>query len=195
MGSILQICCRYKFINRIRKSYLLDYPHIYQGPMSLKSQGQWTASALVQIMACRLFGAKSLPEPMLAYCQLDSREQISMKFESEFYQFHSRKCIWNCRLPKWRPYCHGKDELMCWSRRRTRLMRRSQYECQFFSKWTVYTQLTSYPDGFYRSYLSECYWYEHPVIYPPRVKCSSDISPVKFNNRGSLEHYVIRTYW
>ena len=29
-------------------------------------------------MACRLFGAKPLPEPMLAYCQLDSWEQISM---------------------------------------------------------------------------------------------------------------------
>ena len=27
-------------------------------------------SALVQVMACRLFGAKPLPEPMLAYCQL-----------------------------------------------------------------------------------------------------------------------------
>ena len=35
-------------------------------------------------MACRLFGAKPLPEPMLAYCHLDSWEQISVKFESEF---------------------------------------------------------------------------------------------------------------
>ena len=49
---------------------------------------QWTRSALVQVMACRLFGAKPLPEPMLAYCQLDSWEQISVKFESEFYHFH-----------------------------------------------------------------------------------------------------------
>ena len=31
----------------------------------------WTGSALVQVMACRLFGAKPLPEPMLEYCQLD----------------------------------------------------------------------------------------------------------------------------
>ena len=36
-------------------------------------------------MACRLFGAKPLPEPVLAYCQLDSCEQISVKFESESY--------------------------------------------------------------------------------------------------------------
>ena len=31
-------------------------------------------------MAWHLFGAKPLPEPMLAYCQLDSWEQISMNF-------------------------------------------------------------------------------------------------------------------
>ena len=30
----------------------------------------WTGSALVEVMACRLFGAKPLPEPMLTYCQL-----------------------------------------------------------------------------------------------------------------------------
>ena len=57
---------------------------------------QWIVSALVQIMACRLFEAKPLPEPMLTYCQLDSWEQISVKFELEFYHFHSRKCIWKC---------------------------------------------------------------------------------------------------
>ena len=45
---------------------------------------QWTGSALVQIMACRLFGAKPLPEPMLTYCQMDPQEQMSMKSESEF---------------------------------------------------------------------------------------------------------------
>ena len=32
---------------------------------------------LVQIMACRLFGAKPLFEPMLPYCQLDPKEQTS----------------------------------------------------------------------------------------------------------------------
>ena len=30
-----------------------------------------TTTTLVQIMACRLFGAKPLPEPMLTYCLLD----------------------------------------------------------------------------------------------------------------------------
>ena len=32
---------------------------------------QRIGSALVQIMACRLFGAKPLSKPMLRYCQLD----------------------------------------------------------------------------------------------------------------------------
>ena len=45
---------------------------------------QWTMSTLVQIMACRLDGAKPLSEPMLIYCQLDPKEHISifhLKFE------------------------------------------------------------------------------------------------------------------
>ena len=42
---------------------------------------QYTGSALVQVMACRLFGIKPLPESMVAYCQLDFLEQISVKFE------------------------------------------------------------------------------------------------------------------
>ena len=38
-------------------------------------------------MACRLFSAKPLPEPMLVYCQLDSREQIAVELELESYNF------------------------------------------------------------------------------------------------------------
>ena len=73
---------------------------------------QWKVSPLVQIMACRLVGAKPFPEPRMVYCQLDAQEQVSMKLESEFYHFHSIKCVWKCRLPKWRPFCQGKDRLM-----------------------------------------------------------------------------------
>ena len=62
---------------------------INSSPPSAAYMRQWTVWALVQVMACRLFGAKPLPEPMLAYCQLDPWEQFSVKFESEFYHFHS----------------------------------------------------------------------------------------------------------
>ena len=48
----------------------------------------WTRPELVQVMAFRLFGDKLLPEPMLDYCQLDSKEQISVKFDSEFYHLY-----------------------------------------------------------------------------------------------------------
>ena len=80
-------------------------------PPSAAYMRRWTGLSLVQVMACRLLGAKPLPEPILAYCQLDSWEHISVKFESEFYHFHSRKCNWNYRLPKWRPFCPRGDEL------------------------------------------------------------------------------------
>ena len=40
-------------------------------PPSAACMRQWTGLALVQIMACRLFGANPLPEPLLTYCQLD----------------------------------------------------------------------------------------------------------------------------
>ena len=33
---------------------------------------RWTEWALAQAMACRLFGTKPLPEPMLTYCKLDA---------------------------------------------------------------------------------------------------------------------------
>ena len=40
-----------------------------------------TGWALVHGMACRLSGAKPLPESLLTYCQLEPWEQISVKFE------------------------------------------------------------------------------------------------------------------
>ena len=74
-------------------------------------RSQWTGSSLVQVMDCHLIETKPLPEPMLAYCQLNSWKQISVKFKMESYHFHSRKFIWKCRLPKWLPFCPGGDEL------------------------------------------------------------------------------------
>ena len=59
--------------------------HIMQYPFHI---AQWTGSSLVQVMACRLFGARPLPEPMLVYCPLDSWEKVSVKFEVEFYHFN-----------------------------------------------------------------------------------------------------------
>ena len=85
---------------------------------------QWTGSWLVQVMACRLFGAKLLNEPMLLHCQLHSWERISVKFESEFYHFHSRKCIWKCRPLKWQPFRSEVYEWILWQL----LLRWSKYQ-------------------------------------------------------------------
>ena len=85
---------------------------VNSSPPSAAYMRQWTRSALVQVMACRMFGAKPAPEPMLVYCQLDSWQQISVKLELEFYHFHWRKFICNCRLPTWRPFCPGSNELI-----------------------------------------------------------------------------------
>ena len=86
--------------------------YIHSSSPSAAYMHHWTESASVQVMACRLFGDKPLPEPMLAYFQLHFCKQISVKLEPEFYHFHSRKCISNCHLPKWRPFCPSRDELM-----------------------------------------------------------------------------------
>ena len=49
-------------------------------PPSAAYMRLWIGSALVQIMACRLFGAKPLSKPIPGYCQLDLYEQTSVKF-------------------------------------------------------------------------------------------------------------------
>ena len=69
---------------------------------------RWTGSALVQIMACRLSGTKPLPEPMLTYCWLDHMEQNSVKLESKYKTFHSRKCIWKGRLRNGGHFAQGR---------------------------------------------------------------------------------------
>ena len=75
----------------------------------------WILSALIQIMACCLFGTKPLSKPMLGYSQLNPEEQTSMKFQSKYKTFHSRKWIWKYHLrngghfvqreiaPRWMP--------------------------------------------------------------------------------------------
>ena len=61
-------------------------------------------------MACCLFGTKPLPVPRLAYCQFNTWERITVKFEAEFYHFHLRKCIWISCLPKWGPFYPRGDD-------------------------------------------------------------------------------------
>ena len=67
---------------------------VNSSPSSAAYMRQWTRTALVQVMTCRLFGAKSLPEPMLTYCQLNPQKQISVKYESKYKTFNTWQGIW-----------------------------------------------------------------------------------------------------
>ena len=54
---------------------ILSKGNVNSSPPRAAYMSQWTGSALVPIMVCRLFGAKSLSEPMTCYCHIDPREQ------------------------------------------------------------------------------------------------------------------------
>ena len=73
---------------------------------------QWSGPSSVQIMACRLIGAKPLSGPMLAYCQLDPWEQTSVKFKSKQKTSHSQKWIWKCSRQNGG---HLVSASMCWN--------------------------------------------------------------------------------
>ena len=44
---------------------------IYEYEIFIAYMRQWLGSTLVQIIVCRLFGAKPLSKPMVGYCQMD----------------------------------------------------------------------------------------------------------------------------
>ena len=89
----------------IKSCFLLN-----SSPLSASYSRQWTWSALVQVMACRLFGAKPLPEPMLAYCQLDSWELKSWNLKRDLYIFIQWNALENAfaelAVILSRPHCH-----------------------------------------------------------------------------------------
>ena len=61
-----------------------------------------TRSSVVQVWACRLFGAESLPKPMLTSCQLDANEQ-TLEFESKHKSLLYQNVVWK-RCPA---FCSG----------------------------------------------------------------------------------------
>ena len=56
---------------------------------SMYASFNW-AIILVEVVTCHLFGAESLAEPMVTFCQLDPVECIHTKLE--------KKCIYKCPL-------------------------------------------------------------------------------------------------
>ena len=72
----IQIWSRYSLLKntgcRLPASSSAALRYINWSPLSAAHMRQWTGLALVQIMACRLIGAKPLTKPMLGYFQLDA---------------------------------------------------------------------------------------------------------------------------
>ena len=76
-------------------------------PPSASYMCQWIGSALVQIMAFRLFGTEPLSEPIQGYCQLDSEEQSSVNF-------NQNTTLYFAKFHLWLPFCPGGLELTQW---------------------------------------------------------------------------------
>ena len=55
----------------------------------------WTESTLVQVMACCLFGAKPLTEPIRTYCQLNIEKKNTVKYESAYKMFIQKNAFEN----------------------------------------------------------------------------------------------------
>ena len=86
---------------------LWHLPTVKSSPPSAADMGQWFGSALVQIIACRLFCAKPLSKPMLSYCSFGTLgkyfSEILIKIQnSSFTKMHMK-------IPsvKWQPFCPG----------------------------------------------------------------------------------------
>ena len=79
-------------------------------PPSATYKHQWTGSALVQIMACRLFGAKPLSKPNAGLLSTGpfgtNFDAISIKIQD----FSFTKMHLKITSAEWRPFCPGRDD-------------------------------------------------------------------------------------
>ena len=57
---------QYEFQHSLAWAKLVNSSHL-----SATYMWQWSGSVLLQVMTCRLFGTKPLPEPMLTHCHFD----------------------------------------------------------------------------------------------------------------------------
>ena len=86
---------------------------INSSPLRLTYMCQWIGSALVQIIACHIFGAKPLSQPMLGFCQLGTIRNPSEQTKVTIFikiQINSCKYIWKYSA-KWWPFCPEEVEL------------------------------------------------------------------------------------
>ena len=93
--------------------YLSQCQCVKPSPLSAAYMCQWMESALVQIMACHLFGTKPLSKPMLGYCQLElnSLQWNFIKLQNlSFAKIHLK--MWSARMAA----ILSRGELTHWGR-------------------------------------------------------------------------------
>ena len=73
---------------------------------------QWTGSASVQLVNCRLFGTKPLPELMLIYCQFGwtLRNEHQWNTNWKILNFSFMEMPLKISSAKCQPFCPGRDE-------------------------------------------------------------------------------------
>ena len=83
-------------------------------PPSAAYMRHWIRSALIQVIACRLFGAKPLPDqcwPIVNWT-LGNKFQWNSNRNSIIFIYKNTFEIVVCE--KGRPFCPGRDELITW---------------------------------------------------------------------------------
>ena len=91
LGNIAQYYCNNGYI------IMNGSPQLIQAAWGIYAA---VGPSLVQIIACRLVGGKPLPEPIMAYCQMDIWEQISVKRLAKYSDHHRRNAFENviCKM-------------------------------------------------------------------------------------------------
>ena len=85
-------------------SYLI---RLNSSPPSVAYMRQWIRSALVQIMSCRLFGAKPLSKPMLGYFFIGPLGTNFSEISIKIQLFSFTKMHLKILSVKWGPFCPG----------------------------------------------------------------------------------------
>ena len=81
-------------------------------PPSAAYMRRLTGWALVQVMACRLFDAKPLFEPMLEYFNWTLGYKLQCNFFIEIRAFSFKEMLLKMASAKQWPFCPGRDQLI-----------------------------------------------------------------------------------
>ena len=91
---------------------VIGFQWVNSSPPSTAYMRWWIGSAEVQMMSCRLFGAKPLSEPMLdIIVDWTLRNKVQWNLNRNSY-ISFKKMHMKLSSAKWRPFCPGGDELI-----------------------------------------------------------------------------------